>query len=108
MPRRGVPVLCLGVLSLVAAACTNVNATTAARGNTPSVSHVYAAIGESGSTGFRSGTDLRATWPRVFYQSAFGTAATFYDFSMADATVADALQTVLPQTEAVKPDLVSV
>jgi lysophospholipase L1-like esterase len=105
--RRVAP-LSLSLLALVAAACSNVNPSTTARANGSGVSHVYVAIGENGSKGFRSTSDVASTWTLSFYRSGLGTRGTLYDLSMRAQTVADALVNVLPHALALHPDLVTV
>jgi hypothetical protein len=106
--RRASPALCLGAITLVAAACSNINPTTTATANGPTVTRVYAAIGDDGSSGFGSPVDFGSTWPQLFYRSAFGTAGIFYDFSEPGQTAAAALRGTLPQVRAIRPDVVSV
>jgi hypothetical protein len=101
VPRRWIAFLCLGIVGLLASACSDTNPTTTARANSSSVSHVYVAIGEDGSGGFTYRGDLRTMW-------ALGTGGTFYDYSMPDETVADALREVLPDALALHPDLVTI
>jgi hypothetical protein len=108
VPRRWIAFLCLGIVGLLASACSDTNPTTTARANSSSVSHVYVAIGEDGSGGFTYRGDLRTMWAQIFYQSALGTGGTFYDYSMPDETVADALREVLPDALALHPDLVTI
>ena len=107
MPRR-IVILCLGVVALLASACSGTSPTTTARANSSPVSHVYVAIGEDGSGGFTYRGDLRAMWAQNFYRSTLGTNGTFYDYSMPDETAADALQQVLPDALALHPDLVTI
>ena len=108
MPRRWIVVLCLGIVGLLASACSGTNPTTTAGANSSSVSHVYVAIGEDGSGGFTYRGNLRTMWAQIFYRSALGTHGTFYDYSMPDQTVADTLHEVLPDALAVHPDLVTI
>lgn len=100
--------LCLSLLALLAYACSNVNPTTTANANGPGVNHVYAAIGENGSSGFRFRSDLTSTWIQSFYRSALGTTGTLYDLSERGETVDDALDKVAREALAVHPDLVTV
>ena len=106
--RRKTLIVWLGLVSLAATACAATNPTTTASANRSGPSYVYVAIGENGSGGFRNPSDLRSSWPQMFYASGLGTDATFYDFSTPGETVADALSRLLPQAEAVRPDLVTV
>jgi hypothetical protein len=99
--------LCLGLLALLAGACSNGNPTTSASANGPGVTHVYVAIGENGSSGFRFRSDLTSTWIQSFYRSAFGTTGTLYDLSERGETIADARNNLLPEALAVHPDLVT-
>ena len=108
MPRRWIVIVCFGIVSLLASACSDTNPTTTARANSSLVSHVYVAIGEDGSGGFMYRGDLRTMWAQIFYQSALGTGGTLYDYSMPDETVADVLHEVLPDALAVHPDLVTI
>jgi hypothetical protein len=105
---RPVAALSLSLLALVATACSNVNPSSTARPNGPAVSHVYVAIGENGSEGFRSMSDVASTWTLSFYRSALGTGGTLYDLSTRAQTVADALVNVLPHALALHPGLVTV
>ena len=108
MSRRWIVILSLGIVALLASACSDTNPTTTARANSSSVSHVYVAIGEDGSGGFTYRGNLRTMWAQIFYRSALGTGGTFYDYSMPDETVADALHEVLPDALALHPDLVTI
>jgi lysophospholipase L1-like esterase len=108
MPRRWIVISCLGIVALLASACSGTSPTTTARANGPSESHVYIAIGEDGSGGFTYRGDLRSMWAQIFYRSALGTSGTFYDYSMPDETAADALQHVLPGALQLHPDLVTI
>ena len=99
--------LCLGLLALLACACSNVNPTTTASANGPGVTHVYVAIGENGSSGFRFRSGLTSTWIQSFYRSALGTTGTLYDLSERGETIADARNNLLPEALAVHPDLVT-
>ena len=108
MPRRWIVIFCLGIVALLASACSGTNPTTTARANSPSESHVYVALGEDGSGGFTYRGDLRSMWAQIFYRSALGTSGTFYDYSMPNETAADALQHVLPGALKLHPDLVTI
>jgi lysophospholipase L1-like esterase len=101
-------VLYLGLLALIACACSNVNPTTTASANGPGVTHVYVALGENGSSGLRFRSDLTSTWVQSFYRSALGTTGTLYDLSQRGETIADALDNLLPEALAAHPDLVTV
>ncbi len=100
--------LYLGLLALLACACSNVNPTTTASANGPGVTHVYVAIGENGSSGLRFRSDLTSTWVQSFYRSSLGTTGTLYDLSERGETIADARDNLLPEALAVHPDLVTV
>ena len=100
--------LYLGLLALLACACSNVNPTTTASVNGPGVTHVYVAIGENGSGGLRFRSDLTSTWVQSFYRSSLGTTGTLYDLSERGETIADVRDNLLPEALAVHPDLVTV
>ncbi len=100
--------LCLGLLALLACACSNVNPTTTASANGSGVTHVYVALGENGSSGFRFRSDLTSTWIQSFYRSALATTGTLYDLSERGETIADARDNLLPEALAEHPDLVTV
>jgi lysophospholipase L1-like esterase len=108
MLRRSGFVLALGLVSVVASACAGTNPTTTSAANGSGKSYVYVAIGENGAGGFRNPADLRSSWAQMFYASALGVDGTFYDFSSAGETVADALRRLLPEAQAVRPNLVTV
>jgi lysophospholipase L1-like esterase len=100
--------LVLGIMAVVASACSSLTPTTTASANGSGLSHVYVALGDNGLGGSGFRTNLRAGWTQMFYQSALGTSGTFYDFSMPDQTVADVLGQELAQVQAVHPDLITV
>ena len=100
--------LCLGLLALASSACSNVNPATTASANGSGVTHVYVAIGENGSSGFRFGSDLTSTWIQSLYRSALGTRGTLYDLSERGETIADARDKLLPDALAEHPDLVTI
>jgi lysophospholipase L1-like esterase len=108
MRRDALPMLVLGIMAVVATACSSLTPTTTASANGSGPSHVYVALGDNGLGGSRFRTNLRAAWNQMFYQSALGTSGTFYDFSMPDQTVADVLGQELAQAQAVHPGLVTV
>jgi lysophospholipase L1-like esterase len=108
MPRRWIVISCLGIVALLASACSGTTPTTTAHANSPSESYAYVAIGEDGSGGFMYRGDLRSMWAQIFYRSALGTSGTFYDYSTPDETAADALQHVLPGALQLHPDLVTI
>jgi lysophospholipase L1-like esterase len=100
--------MCLGLVVLLASACSNANPSTTASAIGPGVTHVYVAIGENGSSGFGFRSDLTSTWVQSFYRSALGTTGTLYDLSQRGETIADARDNVLPEALALHPDLVTV
>ena len=106
--RPRVVLLCLGLLALLACACSNVNPTTTASANGPGVTHVYVALGENGSSGSRFRSDLTSTWVQSFYRSSLGKTGTLYDFSERGETIADVRNNLLPEALAVHPDLVTI
>jgi lysophospholipase L1-like esterase len=108
MRRHALPMLVLGIMALVASACSSLTPTTTASANGSGPSHVFVALGENGLGGSRFQTNLSAAWTQMFYQSALGASGTFYDFSEPDQTVADVLGPELAQAQAVHPDLVTV
>jgi lysophospholipase L1-like esterase len=108
MRRHALPILGLGIMAVVASACSTVTPTTTASENESGPSHVYVALGDNGLGSSRFQTNLRAGWTQMFYTSALGTSGTFYDFSMPDQTVAAVLGQELAQAQAVHPDLITV
>jgi GDSL-like lipase/acylhydrolase family protein len=108
MRRHTLPILVLGIMAVVASACSSVTPTTTASANGSGPSRVYVALGNNGLGASRFPTNVRAAWTQMFYSSALGTSGTFYDFSMADQTVAAVLGQELAQVQAVHPDLVTV
>ena len=104
MRRHTLPMPVLGIMAVVASACSSVTPTTTASANGGGPSHVYVALGENGMGGSAFQTNARAAWTQMFYQSALGTSGTFYDFSIPDQTVAGVLGEELRQAQAVHPD----
>jgi hypothetical protein len=100
--------LVLGIVAVMASACSSVTPNTTASANGSGPSHVYVALGENGEGNPRFLANVGDGWTQMFYRSALGTSGTFYDLSMPDQTVADVLAQELGQAQAVHPDLVTV
>ena len=108
MRRHPIPMLVLGIVAVMASACSSVTPDTTASANGSGPLRVYVALGENGQGSSRFSTNFGAAWTQMFYRSSLGTSGTFYDFSTPDQTVADVLGQELGQAQAVHPDLVTV
>jgi len=112
--RLGLPVVAL-VAALAAsliAACGASPASTSVSGpGSAGAAEVYAALGASETVGDGAGDQdlrFRAAWPQLFYADALPRAATYYNFGIPGATVAQGLTAEVPAALAVHPTVVTV
>ena len=108
--RRGAWLL--GLLALIAPACTDDGGLGVADVPTPSMIPgtpvVYVAVGASETAGVGTFDPFRNAWPRVLWRGTLPSGSTLFDLGVAGSLASQAMVDQVPEAVRLRPDLASV